>query len=78
MAGKPQPHVASARGRACVLGRHAPGSPQHLEAQRTLRELVLAEHIQKVVDQAPKLTQDQRDRLAELLRPARQDGGGAA
>lgn len=77
MAGKPDPDIARARARAAGLKyrRDDANDPDLITAQRELRELVLAKHIQKVVDQAPPLTQAQRDRLAELLRPARVGGG---
>lgn len=40
-----------------------------VEAKRLHTEAVLAEHIRRVVDAAPALTPEQRDRLALLLRP---------
>jgi hypothetical protein len=61
--------------RAIIAGRtshHGPNDAKVLEAQRDLRAVKLAEHIAAVVAQAPPLTCEQRDRLAELLRPARQ------
>lgn len=39
-------------------------------ARQEYRELKLAAHIRDVVDQAPPLTAEQRDRLALLLRGA--------
>lgn len=46
--------------------------PEDPQAQRTLTEVrteALAEHIRKVIESAPPLTPEQRDRLAVLLRP---------
>ena len=37
-----------------------------------------AEHVRSVVDQAPQLSPEQRDRLSLLLRSARAEGGEAA
>lgn len=68
--------VAVARGRVAGLnaaikngGRVDPD--KLIEARRALRELRASEYIKKVVDAAPPLTDEQRTRLAELLRPAR-------
>lgn len=40
------------------------------DLRRQLREIHLAEHIKRVVDEAPPLTADQRARLAALLTEA--------
>lgn len=61
------------RARVASLSRsRTPDDPDLLEARRNLRAARLAEHITRVVDEAPPLTTEQRDRLAILLR------GGAA
>lgn len=66
--------AASARARHNVLLRYRPADdPVVIEARRELRAAQLAEHIAKVVAQAPPLTNDQRNRLALLLR-----GGASA
>lgn len=60
--------VASLRGRvanAALRGDHETAD----QLRRDLRAARLAEHIQRVVDEAPSLTADQRSRLADLLRP---------
>jgi len=49
--------------------------PDVLAAKRDLRAARAEDYIRRVVDAAPPLTADQRDRLATLLRPS---GGGAA
>lgn len=46
----------------------APDDPELVEARRNLRALKLAEHVQKVLDGAPPLTDEQRERIAALLR----------
>jgi hypothetical protein len=62
------------RARIASLTRsRKPDDPDLLEARRNLRAERLADHIAKVVDQAPPLSAAQRDRLALLLR-----GGDAA
>ena len=44
--------------------------PQVDEARRDFKAARLAAHIAKIVDAAPPLTAEQRDRLATLLRPS--------
>lgn len=51
--------------------RHHPDA-DHTDLRRQLAEAQLAEHIAKVVERAPRLTPEQCDRLAAILR------GGAA
>jgi hypothetical protein len=46
--------------------------PRVVQAQRDLKAQGLAEHVRHVVDSAPTLTAEQRDRIAAILR-----GGGA-
>jgi hypothetical protein len=43
--------------------------PELQEARRNLRTERLADYIQRAVDAAPPLSQEQRDRLAALLGP---------
>lgn len=69
------PDVAGARSRlgvACKLGTPADVS----EARRDLAAAKLADYIKRTVDQAPPLTDEQRERIAALLRPTAI--GGAA
>ena len=59
----------SERARLAALSRHHPGNTVAIEAaRRDLRAERLAEHIQRVVDVAPPLTDSQRSRLSALLR----------
>lgn len=58
----------SAQARAAAMKRHAPDSPVTTQLQTEFRAQRLAEHIKKIVDAAPPLTPEQRDRLALLLR----------
>lgn len=57
------------RARVGALSRsRSANDPELLQARRELREAMLAEHIAKAVAEAPPLTDEQRDRLATLLR----------
>jgi hypothetical protein len=56
---------------------HGPDAPQTLDARRDLAAANLAAYITRVVDQAPPLLPEQRDRLALLLRGS-SDVKGAA
>jgi hypothetical protein len=65
------PAVTTARARVSALKRHHPEGGAVVEAAvRDLRATTLEEHIKKVVDSAPPLTDDQRARLSALLRPS--------
>jgi hypothetical protein len=46
-----------------------------VDAKRGLAEAKITAYIEKVLAQAPPLNDEQRTRLAELLRPVRQRGG---
>jgi len=54
-----------------VLGRrvrdHGPNSAEAAEARRNFEIARLAEHVRRVVESAPPLTDEQRARLASLL-----------
>jgi len=66
-----QPSVA--KHRAQVARRTQTCPPDHpslVEARQNLKAARLEEHIRKLVDSAPPLTAEQRDRLAVLLRPS--------
>ncbi len=45
--------------------------PELVDARRGLAEANIAAYVQKVLDAAPPLTDEQRTRLAELLKPVR-------
>lgn len=57
----------SLQGRLAVETRHRPNE-DHTELRRAYVAEKLAEHVAKVVAQAPPLTPAQRDRIAALLR----------
>lgn len=65
------PPVAAARARVAGLskkGRDA-HDPELVSARQELRVLTLADQIQRTIDQAPPLSDEQRARLARLLTP---------
>lgn len=67
--------VARARGRVAALSRsRTSDDPDFIRARRDLAALTLEEHVQRALDNAPPLTDEQVERVAALLRA----GGGAA
>ena len=63
--------VVSARQKHNVLVRHhGADDPATVEARRELKAVSAEEYIKQLVDDAPPLTPEQRDRLATLLRPS--------
>ena len=73
----PSPEVSHRRAQLAATKRHhGADDPRSIEAVRVLRETMLAEHIQRIVDSAPPLSAEQRNRLAVLLLGA--SGGGHA
>jgi len=62
------------RARVASLSRSRKSDdPELIEARRNMRAERLAEHVARVVAEAPPLTDEQRERIAALLR-----AGGAA
>ena len=60
------------RGRVASLSRSRPATdPDLVNARRDLAAAKLDAYIQKVVAEAPPLTDEQRDRIAALLRPTK-------
>jgi hypothetical protein len=61
-----------AKARAHVAVAHRKRDPQGIEdANRDFATEKIAHYVTRVLAEAPPLTQEQRTRLAELLRPAR-------
>lgn len=57
------------RARVASLSRsRAADDPDLIEARRNLKVERLADYIERVVNDAPPLTREQRDKLATLLR----------
>ncbi|BBX97027.1 hypothetical protein [Mycobacterium lacus] len=72
MPSPPSPRVSHFRAKVAGLSqKRPPEDPELAEAQQNLRVARLADHIKRCVDQAPALTAEQRNQLAELLRPVR-------
>ncbi len=69
--------VTHARARLAALTRHNPHG-DHTDARRDLAAANIAAYVRKVVDAAPPLTDEQRDRLTLLLRGPSNTGGAAA
>lgn len=68
------PAAAHHRGKLAALSRsRTPDDPELLEARRDLRAERLADYVARIVAEAPPLTNEQRERIAGLLR-----AGGAA
>ena len=64
----PSPEVSHRRAQVAASKRHHGADDlRSIEAVRVLRETMLAEHIQRIVDSAPPLSAEQRNRLAVLL-----------
>lgn len=58
-------------GRVAALTRHNPDAPETIEATRDLAAVKIEEFIRKIVENAPPLSESQREKLANLIR-----GGG--
>lgn len=59
----------SERAKLASLSRsRKPDDPDLTEARRNLRALRLEEHVREILAKAPPLTDEQRDRIAGLLR----------
>lgn len=70
-------NILHERARIAALSRSRQADdPELVAARRNLKVLRLEEHIESVLGKAPALTDEQRSKLAELLRPVR--GNGAA
>lgn len=69
------PEVAQARARKAALsrciknGERPPGDPAAEDATRDLAAAKIRSYVERVLETAPPLTDEQRTRLAELLRP---------
>lgn len=65
----------AARNRLAITARHHSDNPDRItEARRELAAAKIHDYVEKVLAQAPPLTDEQRTRLADLLRPIRNTG----
>jgi hypothetical protein len=68
----PSPEAAKLRARiAGITSKRGPDDPEIPVIKSELETVVLAEHIERVLSTAPPLTNEQRTRLADLLKPVR-------
>lgn len=63
--------------RAVRNGERPADDPDLLDAKQRLREATIAVYIEKTLAAWPPLTDEQRTRLAELLKPVRRTAGVA-
>ncbi|MGH3639185.1 MAG: hypothetical protein ACRDUX_09165 [Mycobacterium sp.] len=70
------PEIRSFTARVARAAR-AGDATAEVEARRDLAEEKIAQYVQRVLASAPPLTDEQRTRLAELLRPVRAAGGAS-
>lgn len=64
------------RGRVAALSRsRASDDPEFIAAKTDLVAANMADYLIRTLAAAPPLTDEQRTRLAELLRPVRRSGG---
>jgi hypothetical protein len=67
----------SANGRLAAASRPGRADRDRIaQLRRELTEAKIHDYIEKLLDTAPPLTQEQRTRLAELLKPVRVNGCG--
>lgn len=71
----PRRHAAAVVG--ALQRHHGPDDPRLPDARRELRAAELEEHVRRIIDAAPPLTSEQRDRIAALLRPVASEGRAA-
>lgn len=73
------PQSRSARSRLARSAQsHGPDAAETTDARRDFAAARLDDYIRDTLAKAPPLSDEQRTRLAELLRPVRQPTGGAA
>lgn len=56
---------------ANLCKKRGPDDPEAVAKRVELRALKLEDYVQRVLSEAPPLTDEQRTRLADLLRPVR-------
>jgi hypothetical protein len=69
---------AHERARIGALSRSRPADdPELLDARRKLAEANISDYVERVLASAPPLSEEQRTRLAELLKPVRRAASSA-
>jgi hypothetical protein len=72
------PEVAKARARVAALSRPDAGDDtKRTDAKRDLAAAKITAYVEKILAAAPPLSDEQRTRLAELLRPVRRRRAGS-
>jgi hypothetical protein len=64
--------------KARLTQSYPPDHPKIVEADRNIAALRLEEYIAKTLAEAPELSDEQRSKLAELIKPVRVAGAGDA
>jgi hypothetical protein len=82
VAGSPYPRVTSARARVAVLAKHRdPNDPELVRARNVLAtenaRAALDKRVDEIVASWPKLSDEQVDRIAALLRVGKRGGSNA-
>jgi hypothetical protein len=73
----PSPAVSKPRARVAGLtlgvrtGKRKPDDPELVDAYRDLAAAKISDYIERILAEAPPLTDEQRTKLAELLKPVR-------
>ncbi len=62
--------LESLQAAAAAEQRHHPGTPRAAKAAEAYRRARVEQRIRELVESAPPLSEEQRSRLAALLRPA--------
>lgn len=60
---------------SAITRHHGPDDNRLTDLRRDLRAAELAEHVSRIVEGFPPLTDDQRDKIVGLLRPTSGRGG---
>lgn len=63
------------RAKIAARTRHSPTDPNIDDDRRALKASRLEDHVRQIVDSFPPLTEEQRNRIAALLRPSSHGGG---
>lgn len=69
------PELLSARNRLCALKRYYPDDPATIEVARDFGAALLEAKVREIIDGFPPLTNEQRAKIVDLLRPPRGEAG---
>jgi hypothetical protein len=71
----PDPRLSARSRHAQAVRWHGPDSRQAQDTKRDLAVANVTAYVERVIAEAPPLSDAQRGRLAELFRPVRNGGG---